>query len=334
MPTRNPSSKTPSRLTRRAKRIGCPFFATIAYALLFNSADIPVVVTRPAANQNLRVIAYNTQLLPLESLNTRANGQYRAKKQAALLCRYDIVGLSEVFRAHHRSVLLQAFKKAWGADFHAITASEEDQSLFGLDSGLILLTRFPILQSHTLTFGNDSRLRDRGFIADGYAKKGALHARIAYTAPSKAKIELDCFVTHLESQDSAIRNQQIAQLTAFVKEHASPTSPILILGDFNIIGDSAELADPNSQYRVLRRELDSVRSPWTDAGQSIPPSAWGTASAEIKSGGARIDYIFHANPIRGQRLFLLRAAIQAFPDPHVGYLSDHGAIEAEFTTYE
>jgi endonuclease/exonuclease/phosphatase family metal-dependent hydrolase len=306
------------------------FSAAFALLLLLTSAPIEVTPVAPRKTDSLRVITYNTQLLPLEILNKQANSPYRAKQQATYLAQYDIVGLNEVFRTARRTDLLNTFRELWGADFHVVTPTESDQSSFGLDSGLILLSRYPITESHTLTFGNDSKLRDRGLIADGYAKKGALHARVQYTSPDRTSIQIDCFVTHLESVDYALRSEQVAMLTQFVKQHAASKNPILLLGDFNIAGDAADLKSVDSQYALLRKNLNTVRNDWTDLGQTIDPKKWGTSDSSDPTGGLRIDYVFLANPSRGPILISRKASVQRFANPYVAYLSDHSAVEAEF----
>ncbi len=302
----------------------------VVYGLLFTSVDYDTTKVPMASSGSLRVITYNVQHLPLDMLNKYPNSKYRAKRQAELLVNYDIIGLNEVFVDRRRNEICQILKDAWGADFHSVTSSHEDRSVFGLGSGLVLLARFPILESHTLTFGNDSRLRDRGFIADGYAKKGAIHARIQYRSPEQRTVDIDCFVTHLESVDTARRDEQISMLAKFMKQHSLAANPILLLGDLNLLGDGPELSNPNSQYGSLRRELSTVRETWSDLGLMFEASERSTFDANSPTGGRRLDYILLSDPILGPSLIPLSSSVRRFADRHVEFLSDHSALEAEF----
>jgi endonuclease/exonuclease/phosphatase family metal-dependent hydrolase len=305
-------------------------FFTIVYGLLFTSVDYDTTKVAMVSSDSLRIITYNVQHLPWEVLNKFPNSKYRAKRQAELLVNYDIIGLNEVFVDRRRNEICQILKDAWGADFHSVTSHQADRSVFGLDSGLLLLTRLPVLESHTLTFGNDSRLRDRGFIADGYAKKGAIHARIQYRSPDQQTIDIDCFVTHLESLDAARRDEQISMLTKFMIQHSLADNPMLLLGDLNIADDGAELSNTDSQYCRLQRELSTVRETWSDLGQMIEASEQSTFDANSPTGGQRLDYILLSDALRGPSLIPLSSSVQRFADPHVVFLSDHSALEADF----
>lgn len=308
--------------------------ATMALAYAFTSAESPPARVALTSSARLRVVTYNVQLLPLEILNKRSSAAYRVQRQVEKLANYDIVGLNEVFRSARRAELLMAMQRAWGEEFQVVAPNRSDCTVFGLDSGLLLLTRLPVLESHTLTFDNDSLIRERGPIADGYARKGAIHARVHYTAPSGKVSNIDCFVTHLESVDASRREAQFTLLADFIKQHQAPQNPILLLGDFNTIGNRDEIANKNSSYWRLRRALSMAHAGWQDVGESHESELWGTANADSATGDDRIDYIFLANSTQDSSLIPLRAAVQSFPDPLVGYLSDHCAVEAEFELKE
>lgn len=302
---------------------------TMALAIVLTSGEVSPAHVAASSNPNLRVLTYNVQHLPLEILNKRGSGAHRVQRQVEKFAHYDIVGLNEVFRHARRRELIDSMKQVWGDDFHAVMPDQDNVTLFGLDSGLLLLTRFPILESHTLTFGNDSLIRERGPIADGYAKKGALHARIRYQSLVGQIVDIDCFVTHLESVDASRREAQYLLLAEFIKQHAGSQNPVLLLGDFNTSGVIAEIENRDSAYWRLRGSLISIRSDWSDLGEISAPSRRGTANSDLPSGGDRIDYIFLSNSSRGTSLSPKHVAVQRFPDSLVGFLSDHCAVEAE-----
>ena len=277
----------------------------------------------------LRVISYNAQFLPVELLNKRGKGSYRAVQVVKRVLAYDVIGLNEIFHSKRRQELLDYFQQAWGPDFSYVVSHPDDRSAFGLDSGLMLASRLPIVESHSLVFGNDSTFRERGILNDGFAKKGALHARIRRDTDD-GEMLIDCFLTHLESKDVVRRREQYSKLAAFIREHSRPDVPIILMGDFNTIGDQVEVDNTRSQYHRMCRELATARSNWLDLGLLTGRAAWGTRDAGQPSGGNRIDYIFVSNPNSEVALESVQARSLRFPDPEVGFLSDHCAVEAIF----
>ena len=116
-----------------------------------------------------------------------------------------------------------------------------------------------------------------------------------------------------------------------MKQHSLAANPILLLGDLNIAGDGLELSNSDSQYWRLRRAFSTIRETWSDLGQMIEASEQGTFNADSPTGGQRLDYIFLSDPLRGPSLIPLSSSVRRFADPHVEFLSDHSALEAEFS---
>jgi len=276
----------------------------------------------------LRVISYNVQFLPLRILNKRSKPAYRAARIAELLAEYDLVGLNEVFDSKRREQILKAFQKAWGPNFHCVLPNPEDRSRFGLDSGLVLLSRLPIVESHTLKFGNDSTYAEQGIRSDGYANKGVLHARLAVPSSDGRSMAVDVFLTHLESQNAVRRRQQYALMAEFVRRHSSPQAAIIAMGDFNTRGGAAELRDAGSPYHELLGDFAAVRPKWFDLGSLRGGEGHGTSAPEQPGGGNRIDYIFAADAIQGAGLRSAESKVEHFPDAKVEFLSDHCAASA------
>jgi endonuclease/exonuclease/phosphatase family metal-dependent hydrolase len=278
----------------------------------------------------LRVITYNAQFLPLRRLNKRGKGPYRAAELVKRLAAYDIVGLNEIFEAARREQILELLEKEWGSEFQCVTPREEDRSALGLDSGLVLATRLPIVESHTLVFGNDSQMVKNGVLGDGFVAKGALHARIRRPGPDGKDMLIDSFVTHLESVDPDRRAAQYAKLAEFIREHSVPSNPIILMGDLNTVGDRTEMDDPQSQYHGMLNSLIAARPGWQDLGLIMDAGQWGTSDPEAPGGGQRIDYIFFSSGGDAAQLRPLRANTLPLRDPRVKFLSDHCAVEAEF----
>lgn len=302
-----------------------------------------VLYLRPARDQSgqpaapavtpLTVITYNVQFLPGpgRALNKRPDVEYRARELGRLLAEYDIVGLNEVFDDEPRELLLKTLRERLGERFHLVRPPAEQRSAFGIDSGLAIVSRLPILESHSVRYGNDSSPLRFGLMADGFASKGVLHARIGRHPDAPPNECLDVFVTHLESKDRKAREEQYGKLADFVRKHAAPDRPALILGDFNTRGNPAHVKDLNAPYHKLMAALKGARQDLDviDLWPHLSKEEGGTNNQESASGDNRIDYLFLSNPAKGQALRPKAIRVNRFLDKKVVALSDHSAVEAE-----
>jgi endonuclease/exonuclease/phosphatase family metal-dependent hydrolase len=290
---------------------------------------------RPAAGPRIRVITYNAQFLPgvASAWNKRPEPQYRARTLAERLAGYDIIGLNEMFDLRPRELLLAELARRWGKDFHCVSPPASQASAFSIDSGLVLVSRFPIVARHSLPLGNDSSIWKHGLLADGFAAKGVLHARLRLADSDARRGLVDVFLTHLESQEPAVRDAQSLLLAQFIAAHADPHLPALLLGDFNTSGDPAEIDNPASPYQRMLTALQRSRpsSPWVDLWPRFGRGLGGTSDPEAPAGGNRIDYIFVSNPKDcPPPLRPVAVHVNPMPDRRVRTLSDHAAVEADF----
>lgn len=243
----------------------------------------------------LRIVAYNVHLLPdvaAKVAGTRSEPGYRARTIAARLAQYDLIGICEAFDRDHTQTLVDAFQAGTSTEF-AVAKSPERASRFLASGGLLLLSRFPIEETHTLTYTHASRFLSSGFKADGFAAKGALHARIRLDDDPHAGI--DCFLTHLESRSKRARDSQIKELAGFIARHAREEYPVIVLGDFNVAADvpgENEKLDHKTPYQRLRAALTHNGRQLVDVGGTLQPASGGTSDPLAEDGGDRIDYIF------------------------------------------
>ena len=280
----------------------------------------------------LRVITYNVQFLPepVSSQNKRAHPDYRARRIAREVSRYDIVGLQETFHPKYRKLIVDQTRRAWNGTLRQVVSPTPPG--FFTSGGLLLLTRLPLSDSSSMVFANYSRPADYGLRADGFAAKGVLHARIARCKDEPDNF-IDVFVTHLEARADRLRPAQYQELANFVKKTSDPNRPMLLMGDLNTEGQSAFQNDPQSQYSDLLRRLNEARPNggvvdlWTRLrGQA----RGGTTEQESEAIGKRIDYIFLGNPSAPHvQLTPLAIDVQLFQDSKVIALSDHNAVAAE-----
>ena len=280
----------------------------------------------------LRVISYNVQFLPgvASLVNQRKDPLYRAETIGKAMSQFDIVGLNEVFEEKTRDLILAPMKEAWGEEFHSVAIPPAEPNRF--NGGLVIASRRPILEWNHTIFSQFSTPREYGFSADGFARKGVLHARIARNLENKDDF-VDVFVTHLESKSDEAREVQYAELAQFVREKSAPTRPTIIMGDMNTRGNPVYREDANSKYSRMMNQY--VRSrPEGDLIDLWPAlhgdALGGTNEQESSDVGNRIDYVFVSNPKSGgNKLVPLDVRVNPYLDERVVALSDHSAVEAD-----
>jgi endonuclease/exonuclease/phosphatase family metal-dependent hydrolase len=182
------------------------------------------------------------------------------------------------------------------------------------------------------TYTQYSKPEQYGINADGFVTKGVLHARIATTSDKAIERSIDLFVTHMEAREPKIRPSQYAEFAEFVQQHSSPDRPALLMGDFNTLGNSAQLEDSQSAYHLMTGKFRDARpeSQFSDLWTSFGKGHGGTSDQLREEGGKRIDYIFLLNPQTqaAPKIETQKVAVNRFLDPKVIALSDHSAVEA------
>ena len=146
-------------------------------------------------------------------------------------------------------------------------------SFFNLSSGLVLMSKHPIVMEKTIKFE-----QCQGW--DCFANKGVLFARVLIEDE-----ELDVYVTHLnaEGEDEGPRFYQIMKFIEFYKENSLGRKAIL-MGDFNF-PDSSFLHD------IFTTEL-SIEDSHQEYVTDNPDLPDDIIRGSTSSSGKRIDYIF------------------------------------------
>lgn len=288
--------------------------------------------TQPRSGALIRVITYNVQFLPgiAAASNKRKDPEYRARRIAEEVSKFDIVALEETFFDRYREQIIETVRQSWGAHLNSMVSPKPEGRY--ANGGCLLLTRFPIVQSSSMVFEHFSKPEDFGVRADGFAAKGVIHARLALDESDRENT-LDVFVTHLEARDDSLRPLQYKEMAEFIKKAAVPGRPVLLMGDLNTRGMIEYRNDPNSQYSVLLRELAGARSHgFVDLWPALHGDALGgTTNQDSADTGRRIDYILLSNPAPpASQLRPLSIAVNPFQDLRVVALSDHNAVTAEF----
>ena len=284
------------------------------------------------AQEKITVLSYNVQFLPgiAASHNKRPNPEYRAKRIAEEVSKFDIVGLQETFEPSHRAAIKEGVKAAWNGTLNSVESPLPKD--FMANGGCLLMTKLPIIASDAVVYKHFSKPEEYGFRADGFAAKGAIWARIARSDTAKDEY-IDVFVTHLEARADDMRPLQYKELAEFIGAKSDPKRPALLLGDLNTRGMVENRNDAASQYSVMMNDFAGAREGGvTDIWVALMgDKLGGTTEQESAEIGKRIDYILLGNP-KPPALSLKPLAIQVntYQDPQVTALSDHNAVAAEF----
>ncbi len=236
----------------------------------------------------------------------------------------DIIGIQEVFN------------REWAARVQIRTGYPT--LVFPPEhSGLMLLAKFPAVESSCLTMKTKSPTED--------------YLRYALYAKLKIKDKtLAIFNTHLSWQldEGALRQKQVDELIEFTDEKAAASEGVA-LGDFNALPETAEIKKMN----VLGKWVDTfaalhpccarsaTRRGRSNSHDDLHPArscahwTWDNrnpyaASSFHKMPDRRIDYIF----MRNQRHFLGRLTdvklVYTEPDAEGVYATDHFGVLATF----
>ncbi|KAJ9062611.1 hypothetical protein DSO57_1008905 [Entomophthora muscae] len=189
------------------------------------------------AADKVNLLSYNFFLRPPGIKN---NGSDYKEDRLKAFCSsrlplYDVICFQEVFAfgSTRRSRLIEAGIKT-GLLYHV--ASKRPCIFTGIDGGLLILSRYPIVKCASVKF-------KPGIHSDALANKGALYARIKV----RDNFHIHVFNTHtqasyssnptLEDKDVQIRLEQIIELRKFIDQNlvSKPAGePVFLLGDFNV----------------------------------------------------------------------------------------------------
>jgi len=211
---------------------------------------------------------------------------------------YSIVCLQEAFADDTRSKLIRETRQTFPH-----SARGPEGQLLEQDSGLVILSRFPIIEQHRYEFSEGIG------IPDNYAAKGVLHVRLRLGARPAQSIDL--FTTHTQSgngrEESRNRQHQFGEALAFIRDH-SRNDLWILTGDMNVNG----AARNQDQCDAM---IDSLSRPW-DLWREFYPSGETTGftfgegnnfkGESAEPGGERLDFILvhypkaPAPPARGE----------------------------------
>ncbi|MBL9162604.1 MAG: endonuclease/exonuclease/phosphatase family protein [Planctomycetaceae bacterium] len=307
-----------------------------AFARAARSSAQELLLLPPVAPEgNVRLLFFNTHLLPTIAQTVaghRGQDDYRTAAIANQLDRFDLVGLCEVFESRRRQEIIRVLQSNSNNAFHAIEQPKPwGRHLIG--SGLLLLSRYPIVgEPHFLTYQDASRVLTNGWKADGFAAKGVIHAQLRLS--DQPPVQIDCFLTHLESVSSAARAKQLTELAGFIAANTSPDRPAILMGDLNVTADyPINAASTATEYGQLTSDMRYGQQRFVDLWPAFYAERGGTSDALVLEKARRIDYVFLSPPPTiGPVLAPTEIRIEPFLDEKVkqGSLSDHAGVACTF----
>jgi endonuclease/exonuclease/phosphatase family metal-dependent hydrolase len=275
------------------------------------------------SSSQVSIATLNTWMIPF--LRRRAHD--RASYIGEALSKYDGVFLQEVFNQKQKRIYKSKLK---GYNFF-----DEFRPLGKITSGLMSLTKFPILERRFIRYKSCKMFQC-------FANKGVMLTRIKISDD----ITMDIYNTHTEpfSSRTWIRNNQFNQLIRFIKANDPlQMNPTVILGDFNIHSETQE-------YSALNFDLEQIgfRDAWVEKNGSAPGITWNTFINEWGQRIAknpkdwskeRIDYIYVRSGVSSQigldsvELILNERVQLRSGDMQLHFPSDHFGVGATLSLY-
>jgi endonuclease/exonuclease/phosphatase family metal-dependent hydrolase len=198
-------------------------FLPLFFAIL--ALDVGAAPVADPSSSQVHVMSYNIKGLP----GILVGSQYKSR-------RYSIIGkyLAERGTAGPDIVLLQeGFSSDTGklieaSGFPHVSRGPYGSPFLGVDSGLYILSRYPILAQDQMTFGSSNCRR-----WDCLANKGAQFVRISIPG---LPLPVEVFNTHLQAgrDNPPARDRQVKLLVEFYRKNHVAGSPVIFGGDFNI----------------------------------------------------------------------------------------------------
>lgn len=313
------------------------FLTSVVIAALL-AISMTVAAGHRAQAEEFSILTYNAMMLdkkafPNHRQNTRAKiipgGLER--EAARLGVRWDVVVFNEAFLDSARNALIAGMTSK---GFRFVSSVPPSSGLKD-DGGVFIMSRYPIVDSDTLTYAECS-----GVFGDCLAKKGVSYAKV-----KKNGKHYHVFATHLQANNDAsdveARKIQLIELSTFIlgKAHTAPVNGerVIVAGDMNI--------DPTinaREYRDMLRFLQTPAPPSSALKPTLDPRV--NDLAKWRYGGepaSTLDYVFAHNfggqptsrrydivkpKVARKRVTITTATRKVF----VSDLSDHYGVSAVF----
>lgn len=230
----------------------------------------------------------------------------------------DVVGLQEIFYETDRQIIIE-----WSERGGLIFNHYYDSGLFG--SGLLLLSRFPILETDFWQYSLNGRPHDL-IRLDYYAGKGLAYAKLETSLGPIDFYNTHLIAPYLEIGDDVYFSHRVGQAWEIVSilNRNSDDAPLILVGDFNTTSDRLT-------YRTC-----STLGKLKDSYLAVNKENLGfTVTTDIpyifKHEPERLDYIFYRNG--GSQIFEVENSevtlteVDANLTNHIRGYSDHYGVQ-------
>ncbi|KAI9183365.1 hypothetical protein H9P43_004282 [Blastocladiella emersonii ATCC 22665] len=193
---------------------------------------------------SIRLLSYNMFLRPLMVVDaaTFMSNDYKETRTdmfcAAEFEHYDVMCLQEVYDPSLRDSLKSAARR-W--DFHY--CAEGPTSGVALNSGILILSRFPILEPHVQAFHHGTgldQLSAKGFVTCKLLmpRGGTLNLVVAHLQANGPSGAINAPLT---SEWAATRYSQLLELAGTLRNRSHLVDAgLLLVGDLNVVGGTPE----------------------------------------------------------------------------------------------
>jgi endonuclease/exonuclease/phosphatase family metal-dependent hydrolase len=249
----------------------------------------------------------------------------------------DVAAFCEIWDDSLATLIRRRAASIFPESYRPSLSQSLDRAADALGSGLLILSRLPILRIGRTAF--ESECGDDAFSQKAYA-------RVAVDSPGGRQIMI--VWSHLQADDSEsdrdARKKQINQLAGTLTRSRAKSRfrdmPVILVGDMNIAGEGQN-GRPTSEYRDMIAALgmnDAYRLIYpetvTHPGYTSDPA--GNSLLRLFHGAdcprRRIDYVLWTDPPDTVRV--IDCGIEEFATVHLsdgsGHLSDHFAVRATF----
>ena len=211
-----------------------------------------------AVSEQLQILSYNVFMRPLVKTNESDYKDLRLEELIKVWKerKFDIICLQELFSTGSKRMdrLLGEFSNEKGWNY--IHLSSWWRKMKPIDSGLSILSRFPIIEKDAMVFTQGSDI-------DGYTTKGVISALIDLSSSEK-KQHLLVFNTHTQANYDLqnakyweIQQSQFSEMALFIleKRKQHPGVPMVLCGDLNV-----DARNKNEWYHWMMKQLLDINN--------------------------------------------------------------------------
>lgn len=229
-----------------------------------------------SAASSLKLLSLNMWSVPgqrkLIFARSEAVGRKLAKKD------YDLVLFQEVFTRGVRTTLLYHIGRGYEDRYQRTPFPR-------LNSGLFNLSKFEITKTGFMPFRSCGGLQC-------LSKKGILYMQVKLPEGEL----VDIFNLHAQAlaltPGTVVRSNQFTQMRSYIDKKNDGTIPVIIVGDFNVDGNSQE-------YGVFQQTLYDFKDVWNEMNLGQPGYTWDPTTNYWAAddwiddtGPQRLDYIW------------------------------------------